>query len=414
MTAILAASQAILKTRYPDGRLPKANYQKFPFVATLQKKEDFDGANKIIALQTENPQGSSADFATALGSLAQGTYKNFTLTRVEHFGIARIKGQALKAAQKNTGALVDLWKNETDGISATETKMLEIYAFGAGDGVLGTITSGQTGATITLATVSDAVKFDLGMRVQAVSATGLSPTLRSGYVVIGTIDRVAGTLTTTTGNWSDVGNIPGIQATDSFVRMGDNASAGTGVVVTGLGQWLVGGTSPGTLFSLNRNVDTVRLASQVYNATTVPYEDALIEAESLKNLQYIGGELEGWFNPRDIAQMKKQLGGKATYPRTEMKGTMAGVSFSAVEFNGDNGPIKLMTSPFISRNKGFLLSKDTFSLDSLGPAPQMLDFDSNNFLRVASDDAYEVRFGMYGNIACNMPVASIQISNFGA
>lgn len=413
MTATLAASTAILKTRYPDGRLPKAQYQKFPFVATLQKKEDFNGESKVIALQTENPQGSSADFATALGSLAQGKYNKFTLTRVEHFGVARIRGQALKAAQ-GTGALVDLWKNETDGISATEMKMQEIYAFGAGDGVLGTIASGSTGTAVTLGTISDIVKFDLGMRVQAVSTTGLSPVLRSGYTTISAIDRSAGTLTCTSGNWNDAGNIPGIGSTDSLVRMGDNASAGSGVVLTGLGQWLVGGSSPGTLFGLQRNADPVRLASQVYDATTVPYEDALIEAESLRNLQFVGGSLEGWFNPRDLAQMKKQLGGKATYPRTEMKGTMAGVSFSAVEFNGDNGPIKLMSSPFIGRNKGFLLAKDTFSLDSLGPAPHMLDYDSNNFLRVAADDAYEVRFGTYGNIACNMPVASIRITNFGA
>ncbi len=414
MTATLAASQAILKVKYPEGRLPKAQYVKFPYQATVAKKEDFDGNTKTIAIQTENPQGSSADFATALGSLAQGTYKKFDLTRVEHFGIARIKGQALKAASKSSGALVDLWKNETDGISMTEMKGIEIYALGNGDGVLGTIASGSTGGTVTLGTIEDAVKFDLGMRVQAVSATGLSPTLRGGFVTITTINRAAGTLAVASGNWNDAGAIPGIGATDSLVRMGDSASGGTGVVITGLGQWLVGGTTPGTLMSLSRNSDPVRLASQVYNATTVPYEDALIEAESLKNLQYVGGSLEGWFNPRDIAQMKKQLGGKATYPRTEIKGTMAGVSFSAVEFNGDTGPIKLMTSPFISRHQGFLLAKDTIAFESLGPMPQMANYDSNEFLRVASDDAYEVRFATYGNQSCSIPSASIQISNFGA
>jgi hypothetical protein len=415
MTATLTGSQAILKTKYPDGRLPTANYKRFRFISTVSKKEDFDGNNKVIALQTENPQGSSADFATALGSLAQGTYKNFTLTRTQHFGIARITGQALKAAAKNTGALVSLWQNETNGISATEMKCLEIYAFGNGTGVLGSISSGQTGTAITLSTVEDIVKFDLGMRVQAVSsATSLSPTTRSGYGTISSIDRKAGTLTISSGNWNDAGNIPGILSTDSLVRAGDGAASAAGVAITGIGQWVVGGTTPGTLFGLNRNTDPVRLAGQSYDATTVPYEDALIEAESLRNLQYNGGDLMGWFNPRDIAQMKKQLGGKATYPRTEMKSTIAGVSFSAIEVDGDDGPIKLMTSPFVSRNKGFLLDMDTFALESLGPAPQMLDFDGPNFLRVANDDAYEVRFGLYGNMSCNVPVASIAITNFGA
>ena len=415
MTATIAASQAILKTKYPDGKLPKTQFTKAPFVASLTKKEDFDGNNKQIALQTENPQGSSADFPTALGSLAQGTYKNFLLTRVQHFGVARITGQAMKAAEKSSGALVDLWKNETDGISTTELMNLEIYSFGAGDGVLGTIVSGTTTTVLTLATVSDAVKFSLGMRLQAVSATGLSPTLRAGFVVVSAIDRVLGTLTTTSGAWNAAGNIPGILNTDSLVRMGDNALAGTSAVVTGIGQYIVGGASPATLFGLVRSGDPARLAGNLYNATTVPYSDAIIEAESLRDLQYQGAmDTVMWANPRDIAQWKKQLSGKETFPRTEMKSTVAGVSFSAIEYAGNNGPIKIMTSPFLSRNTAYLLEMDSFALESIGPAPQMLNYDGPNFLRVANDDAYEVRFGFYGNISCNKPVASIQISNFGA
>lgn len=408
MTALLSASTAILKTRYPDGRLPKAQFQKFPLVATVQKKEDFDGENKVIALQTENPQGSSADFATALGSLAQGTYKKFTVTRVEHFGVARIKGQALKAAQKSTGSLVDLWRNETDGISATEMKMLEIYAFGNGSGVLGTATYSTTTATLT--TTTDIVNFDLGMRVNAVSDSTLSPTVRTGTATISSIDRSAGTLTTSS-NWS--AQITGITNGDYLVRAGDAASGGTATVITGMASWLVGGSSPGSLFGLTRSTDPVRLASQLYNATGVPMEDAVIEAESLVTIQGQGTPKRLWCNPRDIAQLKKSLGGKVTYPRSEVKGT-AGVSFSAIEFAGDNGNIEIMTSPFCPRNAAFLISPETFSLDSLGPAPHMLDYDGPNFLRVASDDAYEVRFGFYGNMVCSMPVASIRISNFGA
>ena len=192
MSATLAQSQAIIKTRYPDGRLPRANYQLFPFVASIEKEEDWDGDVKVVALQTENPQGSSADFPTALGSLQQGNYQRFQVPRTTHYGIARIQGQALKAAAGKAGALVDLWKNETDGIAQTEMKCNEIYLWGAGDGVLGTVASGQTTATITLATPEDIVKFDLGMRLQALSAAGFtSVTLRSGYGRVAAIDPTA-------------------------------------------------------------------------------------------------------------------------------------------------------------------------------------------------------------------------------
>ncbi len=420
MSATLSQSAAILKRRYPDGKLPKSNYQLFPYAATVAKQEDWEGDDKAVALQTENPQGSSADFPTALGSLQQGAYSRFLVTRVQHFGIARIQGQALKAAAGKAGALVDLWQNETDGISQTELKCIEVYSWGVGDGVLGTVASGAGTATVTLTRVEDITKFDLGMRLQALSAAGFTAvTLRSGYARVTGIDRRNGTLTILAGNWSDPGNIPGFQAGDVLVRAGDGGGAtGSPVVLMGVpgyiaGSGINGATPPGTLFGLPRNADPVRLAGQVYNATGVPYEDAMIEAESIRNLQFLGGELEFWSNPRDIAQMKKQAGGKSTYPRTEMKSTVAGVSFSGIEFNGDMAPVKIMCSPFITRNQAFMLYKPSFALASIGPAPQMLDFDGSNFLRVANDDAYDVRFGGYWNQTCNNPVASIQVAGFG-
>ena len=111
-----ALSVAILKRRYASGRVPKANFVDFPFVANCPKKEDFVGDDYAIAIQTENPQGVGNTVAAAQTAAAQGNYVRFLLTRVEYFGVARIKGQALRTATlKGDGAMVDLWKNETDG-----------------------------------------------------------------------------------------------------------------------------------------------------------------------------------------------------------------------------------------------------------------------------------------------------------
>lgn len=415
MTATLAASSAILKVRYPDGRLPKALYQKgkFKFFGTVEKREDFTGDSRVVALQNENPQGISADFATALGSLAQGTYNKFSVSRVEYFGIARIKGQALKAAEGNEGALVDLWKNETDGVSWQVMQDLEIFAYGNGTGVLGQVSSGSTvaSATITLTTVEDAAKFSLGMRVNAVSTNTTSPTLRSGTATITAIDRSAGTLTVAS-TWS--GQITTIATSDYLVRAGNAASSGTAYVPMGIDGWIPGGASPGTLFGLSRNSDPVRLAGLTYNATGVPLEEALVEASSRVAQQGGPQPTLAFCHPRDLANFKKSLGSRVMYPRSEVKSTMAGVSFSGVEVEGDDGKISLLASPFVTRNKCHLVTPDTWKIDSLGPAPHMLDYDGPNFLRVASDDAYEVRFGMYGNYECNMPMANITITNFGA
>ena len=46
---------------------------------------------------------------------------------------------------------------------------------------------------------------------------------------------------------------------------------------------------------------------------------------------------------------------------------------------------------------------DTWSLNTLGEAPMFLDLDNNRMLRESAADAYEVRMGYYGNVACNAP-----------
>jgi len=43
MTATLTQSATILKVKYPTGELPKAQYKKFPWVASVSKKTDFEG-----------------------------------------------------------------------------------------------------------------------------------------------------------------------------------------------------------------------------------------------------------------------------------------------------------------------------------------------------------------------------------
>jgi hypothetical protein len=375
------------------------------------KKEDFVGDDYVIPIQTENPQGVGTSISAAQGSEAQGTYVRFLLTRVEYFGVARIKGQALRTATlKSDGALVDLWTNEMDGITKTMLKMLEIQFFGTGNGVLGTISTGVTGATVTLTVAEDINNFDVGMSLNAVSDTTLSPTLRTGTALVTGIDRNAGTITIAA-NWN--ATITGITNGDSLVRKSDAAVAGTAVVPTGLRQWLVGGTSPGTLKGLNRNTDPVRLASQVFDATGLLMENAIVDLESLITIQGQDNNTAMFVNPRDVRQMKKSLGGKVTYPKIKMESSVAGVSFKGIEFDGDYGSIPMVPSPFCPKTNAFMLDRETFSMYSAGPAPMPLDFDKSEFLRVATDDAYECRVGLYGDYGNNSPVHSARMTNWG-
>lgn len=435
-----AAVQSILKIKYPDGALPQALYKDFPLLSLVKKTTNFDGEFRVVALQNERPQGSSSVFATAQSVATNGLrggggqYNRFQVYRTRHYGILRMDGETMKAAVRTSGALVDLWNNETDGISKNEMADLEFQLFGDGTGVRGVVstytTPSPTLATafrIQLATPADAVYFNLGMRLNFYTSAGVAKpetNANSNGLYVVAIDRKAGTIDVTA-LVAGVATLPTFAvapaATDVISRAGDYlapASVGTASngsangVITGIQAWVPSTVTSTAFWGLDRTSDPVRLAGQRLNATGLPMNEALMEAEALVAIQGVGSPDTILVNPLDLQNLKKALGTDIVYDR--VASNVAGVSFKAIEYDGMNGPMKIVSDPFCPRNKAFMLQLPSWELSTLGPAPQMLDYDNNDFLRVASDDQYEVRFGHYGQFLCNNPGANIVITNFGA
>lgn len=408
MTATLAGSQAALKVLYPKGELPKSINEMYVLHKRLKKETDFVGELAYVPIQNANPQGSSADFTTAQSSIYQGNYLRMSLSRVSHYGVARVTGEAAEAATKSEGAMVDLWDNETRGIATTEMSVLATYLYGTGDATLGTCggSGAVNGVTITLAAGTNMNYFELNMTVKAVSATGLSPTVRSGSTRITGIDRRARTLTTSAA-WDT--NISGFLNTDYLVRAGDQASSAH-TVIWGLDQYVQGGTAPGTLGGLNRNTDPVRLAGQSIDYQGWAPEDAVVDASSQSGFQGIGYPNVLVCNNIEAASLKKSLSSKIIFNRPG--GNEGKYSFSDVTIEGENGPIEILADPFCPRNKAWLLKMDAFSLFSLKAAPHLAKYDGIEFLRRPDADAYEVRFCFYGNLKCKNPGPHVRLTNF--
>lgn len=412
MTATLAASVAILKRRYKDG-VPKTNFNDFPMMGVIDNPTDFDGEDYAFSIQTENPQGIAPTVADAQDALEQGKYRRFVTTRKEYFGVVRIKGQALKAA-KGPGALIDLWKRETDGVTREVIKNLEIFAFGNGTGIFGQIASGQGTTTVTLTRKEDAANFAVGMKVNIVSDATFSPTVRGGAsskIKITAVDRAAGTLTAAAA-WSTTA--AGTAANDFIVRAGNQAVSGSPTVLTGLKKWVEGGSTPGTWATLPRNEDPVRMAGQVLDATGLTIEELVPDMESLVSAQGQQTKKQLWIHTTDYTSLKKTIQAKATYDRSKVESKYAGISYRSLQFEGDFSTIDIMPSPFVPKGEVFLQDMSTYRLHSLGPAPQLLNFDSNEMLRVTNDDAYEARIGLYGDFECHAPGNSIRAINVGA
>src|SRR4029077_8520231 len=98
--------------------------------------------------------------------------------------------------------------------------------------------------------------------------------------------------------------------------------------------------------------------------------------------------------------LRQSLIGKVIYEKAQMNGSgvLADLSFKGVQLEGDNGPIKIMSNPFTPKGKFYMINQDTFSFESAGAAIQLQNYDSNDFLRITSDDLYQVSFATYGQL----------------
>jgi hypothetical protein len=117
-------------------------------------------------------------------------------------------------------------------------------------------------------------------------------------------------------------------------------------------------------------------------------------------------------HPADMAQLKSSLDTQKIYDG-QLKGSTAGVSFKTVQIAGSRGPVDILEDPYTTQGRVKITRKAAWKFHTLGPVSQILDFDDNQFLRVASDDAYEVRVGTYGNMYTDRPLDSIVLTNFG-
>lgn len=421
-TATVATSASLLKTKYTQPKVFWEAYQNNPGMATIRKDETFDGINKQIAVQTETPQGGGVTIAICQTNLAASVYQNFLVTRISDFAIARVSGEALKAAEKSSGALLSLWQREMDGCIHTNMRSAAIALFRNSTGSRGQLSassSPSSSPTITLALTSDVTNFAVGMTVQSCTTDGGSLDSAGATAVLTGINRVTGTLTVS-GNWTS--SIAGIAASHWLLRNGDSNG-----MISGIRSWVPDAdpgnapsgvntrTVPSTLFGATLTTDVTRMSGLRLSGTSVPMAEILIEAQAMAEVE--GADVDTiWLHPRDKANVIKELGAKITYTKVEapVKGSTATMSFHAAELETDTGgTVRLMGDLNCPRGTVIVTEWDTWTFESLGPAPQILDFDSNEFLRVTNDDSYEVRTAYYGNASNMAPAYTVNISAFG-
>lgn len=384
-----------LKEHYKDLRVKNMVYKDNPLLALMPKYEQFGGENMPIPTQYGIANRRSATFGTGQALDTATSLARFVLTRVKDYSFASITGESIKATESNADAFLKYATLEIDGAIQSLTRSIAIGLYGDGSGKIGQVgsTTGTSGTqTITLSNVEEITNFEVGMVLRI--ATNTTSALETDVLTISEVDRDLGTIkvviTSSSGNLS---------AGDALFQSGDYVSASDRLKISGLEAWIPAGT-PANLFGVTRTADRTRLAGVPFDGSSMPIEEALVSAAS--RLAREGGSPDHCFmDYTQFANLEKALGSKVVYDKVSSDD--ADVGFQALSIIGPKGPIRVIADQNCTPNVAYLLQMDTWTLNSLGAAPHILDLDGNRMLRESSADAYEVRVGFYGNVGCTAP-----------
>ena len=398
----LTAMNAALKELYDGQVVENLVYADNPFLAMIKKSSDFGGKYKPIPIITGVSQGRSATFSNAQGNQSAVQIESFLLTRTQDYSIATIDNQTMLASRTDKMAFLEGAKLVIDGAIRSITLSLASALFRSGTGSIGQIGSISTGV-ITLSNPNDVVQFEVNQTLQANATDGGTPRVALGYVVA--VNRSAGTVTVSaTGMGGSPGSPASWAANDFLLVQGDLNQK-----IKGLNAWLpaTAPTSGDNFFGVDRSVDTVRLAGVRYDGSAQSIEEALIDASSL--LAREGGKPDVCIMSfASYSALEKALGAKVQY--VDAKGP-ANIAFRGIMVNGANSMIRCFPDRNCPSQTAFLLQMDTWSLESLGDAPQILRYgDGLEMLRVYNADAGEVRVGYYAQLRTNAPGWNARVS----
>ena len=387
-----------LKDYYTNDKVEDLVFDKNPLLMLVDNTEG--GGRRIpIPVIFGHAQNVSANATTAFAGTSNSSYESFDLTRVKLYNAAEIDGETILASGSDKGAWFKALTAEIDGALSALGRSIAVsmYRSGWGDiGVIGSINS----TTITLATASDAHNFEVGMKVVFADSQS-SSTLKSATAVsVTAVDRSSGTVTISATTGSPAAN-------DYIFREGnrENSATPTRLVMAGLEAWVPASAPSATsFFGVDRSVDS-RLGGLRLDASSMPIEEALIEAESIVATN--GGKLTHFFlNPKRYAELCKSLQGKFQYVDV----TRGNVSLRAIEVNGQMGAVTVVPDTNCPYNRGFGLDIKTWKTYTMnGGVAKVLDQDGLKIRAHATKDSYVVRVGFYGNLGCSAPGWNINV-----
>lgn len=418
MAATISTADKILKYLYSPKELLNAVYKDNPLFALLPKAGGFTGRSLIHALTYGNSLARSAAFATAQGRAgingASGTDSgfnrdvNFTVTRVKNYAMYTIEQELLLAAVGDRSSFVRGLTQLVDGTLQTLNNDFGRDVYGSGLGELGQMTAISGSGPYTW-TVGEAItQIEVGMEIVVSTGSTKTAALRNsgGGVAVVSVDRAAGTFTTTTNPDSAVAN-------DWLFIKGDRPAGSTTAIgsmlkIAGMEAWnpVTSPSASESFFGVDRSVDATRLAGQRLSIASLQPEEGLITA--LNALAREGGDPSHIFmNFSDEKNVKLALGSRVDAEYTQV----GDIGFESIRVRGPKGPVRIYADRNAPVGYGRILTLNTWELKHLGDLVNRGDAGNDGGLaREYQADRFEGRMSFYGNLLCHAPSKNMVVT----
>lgn len=396
-TGTVTALLNYYKRVYPNG-YAEPLYKQCRLLNRIKTNESAGGEDQVTVVKYSGTGGGSATFANAQANKSASKSARFVHQFVTDYSLFDLSGSAIRRSKGNKHALLKAFTLENDSARYEFARSMAKGLWGNGGGALGRIASGQGTKTITLTSASDVRNFEVG-RTLAVSSDDGTPSspagVRTGTVVVESVDREAGTVSVTAATWDDAAGIPTVAANDYIFRDGDYGSK-----ISGVPAWcpVATPTSSDSFKGVNRSVDPTRLSGIRYNGSGGNKRDTLLTASATAH-QNAAMPTDCYMNPLDYAALAIELQASRRYK--ELKGV---VGFEAMCVEGASGEINCIAEPDVPQGNAWLLDPDDWCLHSCGPVPHILSEDGvGSMLRMTDEDSYEARLGAEMFLECKNP-----------
>lgn len=395
-----------LKEMYADG-VGYVDELDTPLLSMFPKRTDFTGNYYIQPTQYANNAGRSGALATAQSAANGAAGVRWQISAAQDYGVIQIDGQTLRASgggqmsRADARSFLEARAEELRTTTEALNQALAHSLYRDGTGRRGQRAS-LAGNIVTLTDANDALFFEVGMVVGAVST---APALRTGTTTVTAVSRGMGPGATSTVTLASAAAIAAFADTDFLFVQGDYLTQNRRI--NGLAAWVPATAPTATLFNgIDRTVDASRLGGLRYTGTE-PLVERLINAEAAANVQ--GAKLDIFsMHPTTLALVKNILGDKIRYVDT--KSFSGRVSFKTVEIDTMYGSVKLLGDRFCPTGIAYGLQLNTWKLVSRGPCPGPLDhLGTGEFFTMTAADSIEGRLGYYADTACSAPGYNIYV-----